>query len=336
MKILLTGASGNVGTHTLPELRRQGYQVRCLLRERPANRRLARRLPDGVQVILGDIRDPAAVNRAVSGVDAVIHLAALIPPRSEEHPELAEATNVGGTRNVINACRAQARPPRLLFTSTFDVHGRTLDRPPPRQVDDPVRATDGYTAHKIACEEMIRASGLDWCVLRLTDVPILGPRAPHPIMFEIGLDNRIEVLHADDAALALVNALRTDEVWRRVLFVGGGPSCQVTYRQYLSGLLRAMGLPMLPDGAFSTAAYVTDWVDAGQSQKLLGYQRHSFDDIAAAVAAGAGWSARLIPLVRPLAVRAMLRMSPYYRATRGAAGRTGGPEAGPASDRTAR
>jgi nucleoside-diphosphate-sugar epimerase len=315
MPILVTGAFGNVGSHTLPELLRRGHEVRCLAKLSNANRKLAKEL--GVQVVWGDLTDPAAVARATEGVDTVIHLAAMIPPAADEQPELARATNVDGTANVIAACLAQPTKPRLLFTSTFDVHGLTLDKTPPRHVDDPLVATNPYTEHKIECEGLIRRSGLEWCVFRLADVPILGPRDPHPIMFEIGLDNRIESLHADDAGLAIANALETPEVWGRVLFVGGGASCQLTYREYLTRLLAAMGVDPLPDNAFSTAEYATDWVDTVESEALLHYQRHTFDDIAAAVAAGLGWRARLASAAGPLARAAILRLSPYYRRASG-------------------
>jgi nucleoside-diphosphate-sugar epimerase len=242
----------------------------------------------------------------------VLHLAALIPPGSDEQPELAAEVNVDGTRNVIDACRAQPEPPRLLYTSTFDVHGYTVDRPPPRQVDDPVDATNGYTAHKIAGEELVRGSGLGWCILRLVDVPVLGVRKAHPIMFEIGLHNRIEVIHGADAALAVVNALGTPEVCGRVLFVGGGPSCQLTYREYVTRMLAAAGLRPLPEQAFATADYVTDWVDSSESQRLLAYQRYDVDDITAAIAASLGWRRHLVRLAAPFARAAMLRLSPYY------------------------
>jgi UDP-glucose 4-epimerase len=233
---------------------------------------------------------------------------------SEEQPEYAREVNVGGTANLVAACLAQPRPPRLLFASTLDVHGNTLHRPPPRHVDDPLVATNEYTAHKIQCEALVRDSGLRWCILRLADVPVLGLRDPHPIMFEIGLDNRIEAIHADDAATALANALQTPEVWGRVLFVGGGPSCQLTYREYLHRIMAGMGLRALPEKAFSTAEYATDWLDTQESERLLRYQRHEFDDIVTAIAAALGWRRPLVGLAGPFARSALLRLSPYYRA----------------------
>ncbi len=313
MNVLLTGAFGNVGSHALLELLRQGHRVRCFSRGSIERRRRARELPPGVEVAWGDIRDASAVSRAAAGVEAVVHLAAVIPPRSEELPEEACEVNVDGTRNVVAACRERSPAARLLFASSFDVHGHTLHRPPPRRVDDPLVATDAYTSHKIAAEALVREAGVPWCVLRLADVPILGIRDPHPIMFEIGLDNRIESLHADDAGLAIANALRTPEAWGRVLLVGGGRSCQLTYREYLTRVLAAMGLDPLPEEAFSRAPYATDWIDTEESQRLLRYQRHGFDDIAAAIAASLGWKRHLVPLARPFARSAMLRLSPYYR-----------------------
>jgi len=311
--LLITGAFGNVGSHTLPQLAARGHQVRAFDRPTRANRKHAKALPANVSVEWGDITDVEAVSHAVAGVDAVVHLAAMIPPEADEHPERAREVNVGGTANLIAACLAQQAPPRLLFTSTLDVHGDTRDKQPPRHVDDPLVATNPYTEHKIECEAMVRRSGLDWCIFRFADVPVLAIRKAHPIMFEIGLDNRIEAIHADDAGLAVAKALETPAVWGRVLFVGGGATCQLTYREYLDRLMAAMALEPLPDNAFSRAAYATDWLDTTESQSLLDYQRHEFDDIAAAIAAKLGWRRFVLPFVRPFARASMLRLSPYYK-----------------------
>jgi nucleoside-diphosphate-sugar epimerase len=130
-------------------------------------------------------------------------------------------------------------------------------------------------------------------------------------MFDIGLHNRIESLHADDAGLAIANALHAPQVWGRTLFVDGGSSCQLTYREYLTRLLAAMGVDPLPEEAFSDAVYATDWIDTAESEALLHYQHHDFDDIAEAIAASLGWKRRLCA-AGPLARTAILRLSPYY------------------------
>src|ERR1700688_3068694 len=123
MKILLTGAFGNIGTSTLQELLRQGHQVRCLVLRRKAHERTARRFAGKIELVQGDVRQAADLSKAVQDQDIIIHMAYMIPPRSEEQPDLARAINVDGTRNLLAAARSLPKPPRLLFASSFDVFG---------------------------------------------------------------------------------------------------------------------------------------------------------------------------------------------------------------------
>ena len=125
MKILLTGPFGNVGSHTIPELLREGHQIRAFDLDNPATRKVAKELGKKVETAWGDVRDARAVARAVEGVDAVLHLAALIPPGSDEDPAGTRAVNVDGTANVVKAAQGRSRKPKVLLVSTFDVHGHT-------------------------------------------------------------------------------------------------------------------------------------------------------------------------------------------------------------------
>ncbi|HZU68424.1 MAG TPA: NAD(P)-dependent oxidoreductase [Ktedonobacteraceae bacterium] len=312
MKILLTGAFGNIGMSTLHELLRQGHEVRCFVSRRKAHARTARRFAGRIELIQGDIRQPADVSKAVQDRDAIIHLAYMLPPYSEEHPELAHQINIGGTRNLLVAARSLSRPPRFFFASSFDVFGYTQEQPPPRRITDPVQATDHYSTHKIACEEMVKTSGLEWSIFRFADVPPLSLRSPHPIMFEIPLVTRFEVVHTYDAGMAIANGIRCEEAWGKTLLIGGGPSCQMLYRDYLGRMLEMMGIGMLPESAFGHKPYCTDWLDTEESQRLLHYQRYSFDDIMRQLTRIVGYKRYLTRMVRPAARWWILRMSPYY------------------------
>lgn len=314
MNILLTGASGNIGMSTLHELVRQGHRVRCFVRRRRALERIARRSPGKIELVEGDMRRGADLSKAMQGQDVVIHMAYMLPPASEDRPELAHSINVDGTRALLDAAQSLPEPPRFFFASSFDVFGHTQDQPPPRKVSDPVRATDHYTSHKIACEEMVKASGLEWAIFRFADVPPLGLRSPHPIMFRIPLATRFEVIHTYDAGLAVANGIRSDDIWNRVLLIGGGPGCQMLYRDYLGRMLEMMGIGMLPESAFGSEPYSTDWLDTEESQRLLHYQRYSFDDIMQQLTRIVGYKRRLTALARPAARWWILRMSPYYKA----------------------
>ncbi len=124
----------------------------------------------------------------------------------------------------------------------------------------------------------------------------------------------IEAIHSADAALAVANALTLREAWCRILLIGGGKECQLTYRQYYERILQAMGIDMLPEEAFSQKEYCTDWLDTEESQRLFQYQRHTFNQIVQEIAATLGWRKFLVPLVRPFVRRSILNLSPYWKA----------------------
>jgi hypothetical protein len=83
-------------------------------------------------------------------------------------------------------------------------------------------------------------------------------------------------------------------------------------------MLAAMGIPALPDAAFRVGAvYPTDWLDTTDSEALLHYQRHTFDDITRAIAKSAGWKRSAAAAFGPLVRLILQRRSPHYRARPG-------------------
>lgn len=315
-KVLITGAFGNLGFYVTAELLRQGHAVRCFDLRTPDTEKKAAHFPGLVEVAWGDIRDASLVRQVAQEQDVILHLAAIIPPLSDEHPELTRAVNIDGTRHLLEAAQSQPKQPRFFYASTFDLFGHTQKLSPPRRADDPLEISDVYTETKAAGEQMTRESGLPCLIFRFSDMPLIALREAHPIMFEIGLDNRIETMHPSDGALAVVNAISQPELWTgRLLLIGGGKEhgCQITYREFFSKLLTAMGIGMLPDQAFSEKEYVTDWLDTEESQRLLRYQRHGFDEIVAEIAALLGWKRGFMPLARPFARRSILKLSPYWK-----------------------
>src|SRR5437763_16131631 len=109
MKVLLTGALGNIGLYTLEALLAEGHDVVAFDLESRRGRKLASRLNGRVRVVCGDITRPESLRAALEGVDAVIHLAAIIPPYSERAPALAGRVNLDATQNLI-ADMAASRP----------------------------------------------------------------------------------------------------------------------------------------------------------------------------------------------------------------------------------
>jgi nucleoside-diphosphate-sugar epimerase len=316
MRVMVTGAFGNVGRSTLVELLAQGHRVRAFdLRSRAA-RRAARRCDNRLEVCWGDLRNPVELARAVAGVDAVAHIAFVIPPESERRPEWAREINVTGTHNLIAAMRALPRPPRLVYSSSVSVTGpRGPEDEPPVTAAHPTKVSDAYTAHKIETEEMVRESGLDWTILRLGAVlPMELPRRFHPMTFDMPEDQRVEVVHTRDVGLAVANAVRCDEALGRTLLIAGGKSCRIRARELRAGISGLMGMPTFPASAFTPQPFYTDFMDTEEAQRLLHFQRYSFDDYLDDVRPTVS---RLYPIVlRPLGgliMRQLLRRSPHHR-----------------------
>ena len=115
-RVLVTGATGFIGGHVAGELLRRGYRVRALVREKSDPGRLPAR---GAELFRGDILDAAAVERAVAGCDAVLHLAADFRLWAPDE-QVIYRTNVDGTRHVLAAALA-AGVSRVVYTSTIAV-----------------------------------------------------------------------------------------------------------------------------------------------------------------------------------------------------------------------
>jgi nucleoside-diphosphate-sugar epimerase len=334
MKVLLTGAFGNVGQSAIVELLAQGHAVTCFDLRTPANERAARRFGGRISVVWGDLRRPADVAAAVAGQDVVAHVAFIIPKmsatgvESEARPDWAREINVGGTRNLIDAMLAQPAPPRLLFTSSLHVYGLTQDQPPPRTAADVPHPIEHYACHKVECEEMIRASGLDWCIFRLAATLPLAIKLD-PGMFDVPLDNRIEFVHTRDVGRAIAAAVNHPEVWGKVLLIGGGPGCQFRYGDMVGRILSAMGVGALPAAAYTTLPFATDWLDTRESQRLLGFQTRGLEHYLHDMTRLLGFRRVFIRVFQPLVRRTLLERSAPYRTMRSLAA------AGPAENRVA-
>jgi len=169
---LITGATGAIGPSLIQHLLKNGYAVRTFSRHQPAEALL----PAAVEVVQGDLTDSSSntLAQALSGVDVVFHLAAMLHIENPS-PTLApryEAVNVGGTQNVINAA-AQAGVVRFVYFSTVKVYG-LHQREPVHEAIPPTPSTL-YAQTKWKGEQVVNsAQDIETVILRLSAV--YGPR----------------------------------------------------------------------------------------------------------------------------------------------------------------
>lgn len=321
MKVLITGAFGNIGLSAIEELIRQGDNVRCFDLKNRRNEKIFRRLrklyKDKIEVFWGDITKIEDVKKALEGQDIVVHLAFIIPKlsatglESENVPDIAYRVNILGTKNLISAMESLSYPKKLIFTSSVHVYGLTQHLPPPRKADDPVNPLEHYSRHKVECENMIKNSNLTWCIYRLAAAMPINLRLDKG-MFDVPLNNRMEYVHTKDVGYAIAKGVKSEKIWRKILLIGGGPKCQYYYREIVEKVLEGIGVGMLPEEAFSNIPFATDWMDTTESEEILHYQRRTIEDYVEDVKKALGYKLFFIKLLRPTIRYILLRRSPYY------------------------
>src|SRR5499426_716301 len=168
---LVTGGGGFIGSHLVERLLADGHRVRVFdnfstgSRGNLAFARGHRRL----EIVRGDLRNPKAVEAAMTGVALVFHQAAMRSvPRSVADPLGANASNVTGTLHVFVAAARQKRKPRVVYASSSSVYGERPDLP--KREEQPTAPISPYAASKVAGE----LYGSVWS--RLFDVETVGLR----------------------------------------------------------------------------------------------------------------------------------------------------------------
>jgi nucleoside-diphosphate-sugar epimerase len=127
----------------------------------------------------------------------------------------------------------------------------------------------------------------------------------------------MEFVHPQDVGLATAKAVASPEAWGKTLLIGGGPGCQITHREFIKKTMKAAGIGNLPDSAFAPPpSSPMDWVDSTEAQRILQYQRHSFEDFVREVPSAFGPARHLVRALAPLIRRRMLRQSPFYQTAR--------------------
>lgn len=255
--ILVTGASGFVGSHMVPALVEAGHRVHALVRDDDGAalvmRRLAPAQRDAVEARVGDVTRPETLPAALAGADAILHLVAV--PRDWDGGATLRLVNTEGTRNILRAA-ADAGIRRFVHLGALGV------------VDDPDLH---YGTSKVRGMSLVRESGLDWTIL--SPSLLFGPRdgffnilgdlvrmSPGIVPITGKGDARFQPLAITDLARATVLAFGDQATVGRE-FLLGGPRYW-TYREIVEEVLRGMGkkraLVPMPVALIRLVATVTE------------------------------------------------------------------------------
>ncbi|HSA39785.1 MAG TPA: NAD(P)-dependent oxidoreductase [Mycobacterium sp.] len=328
MTVLVTGAFGLVGSATVRQIAGEGRRVVATDLDVPANRAAAETM-SGVEVRYADLTDPAAIERLVAEVKptAIVHLAAIIAPFCYSRRALARKVNVDGTANLLAAAAKLADRPRFVHASSIAVYG---PRNPHTvtgvlRADTPTVPGDLYGSQKLAAEELVRASELDWAILRLGGVISVNLSLNQPeemLYFESVLptDGRLQTVDVRDVASAFSAATVRDGAVGKTLLIGGDDA---THRQLQGEVAERVAGAMGMSGGFSAGRpgnpdsdldwFATDWMDTAEAQQILEFQQHSWPEMMAQIRADTGAKRVLFKLAGPIARAVLSRRSAYHR-----------------------
>ena len=252
MTILVTGATGFLGSALVTELVKQGQPIRILARD---ERKAREQFGDAVTIMGGEITDEAQVQQAVDGATTIYHFAGrLYHPSTPAH--LYYRTHVEGTRILLDACQGQSQLQRIVHCSTTGVHGVTGKTPAAE--DAPFAPTNPYEASKLEGELLAlkahEEQGLPISVVR--PGLVYGPGDLHLLGFFASIKKGRPCLI--DGGKALIHPIYIDDMTTAFLLCAESPQAighsyniagdhPVSFRELATAIARALGKP-LPGG----------------------------------------------------------------------------------------
>lgn len=329
-RVLLTGATGNWGRAALRELRdRDRVDVVAFAQGGARDRAALAEFADmsNLAIVTGDLTVYSDVERALEGVDQVLHVGAVVSPFADAHPRLARRVNVGSMQNIIRAVRAS---PRQIEVVGIGSVAETGDRPAPvhwGRVGDPLRVSqfDEYGQTKIIAEKLLVDSGLRrWAWLRQTGIfhPVML-EIRDPIMTHSPFAGVIEWVSDADSArlLAAIAEGAPDDFWGGVYNIGGGEGWRLTNWQLQQAIGAAMGVRDIRTwydrNWFATSNFHGQWyTDSDRLHELVPFRRDSFADALSRAVAAAPASVRSAGRIPAWIVKNLV-MKPLTRQARG-------------------
>jgi nucleoside-diphosphate-sugar epimerase len=267
-KVLITGGAGTLGRCVAEKLLKRNYGVRIFdLQSFDCN------VVSGgsrFEVVRGDICDPDALTRVTGDVDWVIHLAAILPPISENDPNLAKAVNIHGTRQLL---KVLGKGIPIVFASSVAVYG--VPRSKIVDIDHPTKPIDYYGETKLQNEREIEASGRKSAVLRISGISVPALlEIPRPWFFT--RKQRLQFVHLADAATAVANCVDNKNAVGHIFHIAGDDSWRMLGEDYSNAICNAFDIP--PE----SASYLKEpswpgWYDTRLSQAVFDYQHQCFE-----------------------------------------------------------
>ena len=255
-KVLVTGAAGNVGLSVIRYLLAEGkYDITAIdLPNKYVYNRL-KKYRKRINVVYGDILDGNTVYELIKNQDYIIHLASCLPPLANIKEKLSELIEVNGTESIVRAINFYNKKCMLIYASSTSIYNTNN----PVSISNKPTLEGYYNIAKIKSEELITKHIKNYAILRLSLV--VGDLTNNKMIYSV---------------------TKKDSVNKKILNIGGGDTCTVLFKDLKKMICLNHGIDSNIIGQsfyLSNKYYSPVLLDSNESNKLLDYQRDSFESV---------------------------------------------------------
>lgn len=240
-KVLVTGASGYIGTLVIKFLLSEGkYDITALDLKNKKSLMSLKKYKKRINIVLGDVTDPILMDALIKDTDYVIHLAGVMPPLVNVKDSLFDMIDYKGTENIVRAIEFYNKKCNLIFASTTSIYSTKKNIV---SVDTSVGGSiqDFYSNGKLKLEKLITSRLKNYIIFRL---PLVLTDLNKSNYIYTGKGNfKLEVISDMDAAYAFVSALNNIKKLNGKKFnLSGGEGCVTTYYELLTNIYKYYGV----------------------------------------------------------------------------------------------
>lgn len=295
MKLAMTGTSGNMGREALLQTMQleEVALIRVLLSGKKKNDRLAKRLKKKygarIEIVRGTVADKEVCRALVSGVDLVVHMAAVIPPASDADFRASFEANALGTEALVCAVKETVPQPAFVHISTVALYGNRNEAHPWGRVGDPLLVSpfDAYAMHKLRGERCVLEAGLGkWAVLRQTAMlhpNMMADNVSDGLMFHTAYNAPLEWTTSRDSGFLIKRIVEREakgeiaSFWKKIYNIGAGKRGRETgYDTFNDGfaIIGGSAEKFFKPCWFASRNFHGLWfADGGELEALFSYQR---------------------------------------------------------------
>jgi len=239
-KVLVTGASGSIGSYVIKYLLSEGkYEITALDLNNKKSVKKLKKYNNRINIVYGDVTDNILMEALVKDHDVIIHLASVVPPMGEYSKKIGELIEYNGTENIVKSINYYNKNCFLIYASTTSLYDNSLSANVKEKIIE--SNLDNFSFNKYNTEQLIKNKLKNYTIFRIPLV--LNEINKESFIYNIKKNSIVEVTTNLDAAYAFVKSINYQkELNKKIYNIGMGELGRVKYRDILKNILKYQGI----------------------------------------------------------------------------------------------